>query len=67
MKLSAPYAIEAGLNTNHSAIVFSVELFALMFLATDNAQILVLPHCYLVVDQCSSFPKLSFYMFGDEY
>ena len=50
MKLSALYAIEAGLNTNHSAIVFSVELCALMFLATDNAQILVLPHCYLVVD-----------------
>ena len=50
MKLSALYAIEAGLIMNHSAIIFSVELCALMFLATDNAEILVLPHCYLVVD-----------------
>ena len=40
-KLSALYAIVAGLDTNHSAIAFVFELSAMMFLATDNAQILV--------------------------
>ena len=49
-KLSALYAIVAGLDTNHShaAIAFLFELSAMMFLATDNAQILVWPHCYFV-------------------
>lgn len=41
-KLSAALnAIVAYLETNHSAIIFSVELSAMIFLATDNAQILV--------------------------
>ena len=40
-KLSALNAIVACLDTKHSAIIFSVELSAIIFLATDNAQILV--------------------------
>ena len=40
-KLSALNAIVACLDMNHSAIIFSVELSAMIFLARDNAHILI--------------------------